>query len=120
MLKGQAGKDELLGFGAGEAISFLTPIALAVTVEVVKFITEEVRKSVKAESATLISDVVKSMFKKFRPAVEKEKKSVPLLTQEQLQEIHKIAVAKARQLKLSESKAKQLADGLIGDMVIYG
>jgi len=29
-LKGQAGKDDMLGFGVGAAVTFLTPVVLAV------------------------------------------------------------------------------------------
>ena len=121
VLKDQKSEEEMLGFGTGEAMSFLTPIALAVSVEVVKFVTEEVRKSFKTESSGMISDLVKSLFKKFRPAQEKEEKPTTApLTVEQLQEVHKAAFTKARQLKLSESRARQLADVMIGDLVSPG
>jgi len=35
-LKGQPGKDETLGFGVGEAATFITPIVLAVMTDVLK------------------------------------------------------------------------------------
>jgi len=121
MLKSEAGKDEMLGFGTAEAMSLLTPVVLAVSVEVVKFVTEEVKKSVKTEGSSVINDVVKSVFKKYRPAAAPERQvtSTPL-TVEQLQEVHKLALQKARQLKLHEAKAKQLADALVGDLVAPG
>jgi hypothetical protein len=121
VLKGQRGEDEMLGFGTGEAISLLTPIALTISVEVIKFVTEEVKKSFKAESSSMINDLVKSMFEKYRSAEEKkEKPASTLLTLEQLKEVRKIAIAKARKLKLPESKANQLADALIADLVATG
>jgi hypothetical protein len=121
MLKGQRGEDEMLGFGTGEAISLLTPIALTVSVEVIKFVIEEVKKSLKTESSSVINDLVKSMFKKYRSAEEKKEEpaSTPL-TLEQLKEVRKIAIAKARQLKLPESKAIKLADTLIAGLVTTG
>ncbi len=42
-LSARAGKDETLGFGIGEAAAFLTPVVLAVTTEVIKFLAEEVK-----------------------------------------------------------------------------
>jgi hypothetical protein len=47
MLSARAGKDEVLGFGLAEAATFLTPLVLAVITEVVKFLAEEVKQSLK-------------------------------------------------------------------------
>ena len=121
VLKEHTGEDEMLGFGTGEVISLLTPVALAVSVEVVKFVAEEAKKSFKAEGSSTINDLVKSMFKKFRPAEEKkEKPPETQLTLEQLKEVHKIAFAKGRQLKLSELRANRLADALVAELVAPG
>jgi hypothetical protein len=40
-------KDEMLGFGPDTAITFLTPIVLALTTEVFKFLADKVKESVK-------------------------------------------------------------------------
>lgn len=118
-LAGKKGKDEMLGFGAGEAVVLLTPVALAVTTEAVKFVVEEVKKSVKDESSSLIGETVKKMFKKFRPEQKKEeKKTPPSLTPEQLERVREIALQKARQLKLSEARAKLLADAVAGSLAV--
>jgi hypothetical protein len=121
VLKEHMGKDDMLGFGTGEVMSLVTPVAVAVSVEVIRFVTEEVTTSFKAESAVVIAALVKSLFKKYRPILEREAKptSSPL-TPEQLREVHAIALTKARQLKLSEAKAKTLADALVGDLVVAG
>jgi hypothetical protein len=118
-LAGQKGKDEMLGFGSGEVVVLLTPIALTVVAEVVKFIVEEVKKSVKDESSSLISETVKKVFKKFRPEQKKDdKKTPPALTPEQLERVREIALQKARQLKLSEARAKLLADAVVGSLAV--
>jgi hypothetical protein len=115
----QKGKDEMLGFGSGEVVVLLTPIALTVVAEVVKFIVEEVKKSVKDESSSLISETVKKVFKKFRPEQKKEDKKTPsALTPEQLERVREIALQKARQLKLSEARAKLLADAVVGSLAV--
>src|SRR5512135_1499250 len=104
-LQGQPAKDEMLGFGAGDAVVLLTPIVLAVISDVIAFLIEEVKKAAQAESARWIDDTVKAMFKKFRRA-EKEEKGKPLpLTPEQLAQVRSIVVKKARQLKLSDERA---------------
>jgi hypothetical protein len=116
-----AGRDDMLGFGTAEAISLLTPVAMSVASEVIKFVTEEVKKSLKTESSTAIGDLVKSIFKKYRPAGENGTRPAPVrLSMDQLQEVHKMAFEKARQLKLSEARARRLADALIGDLVSPG
>lgn len=121
VLKEHTGKDDMLGFGTGEVMSLLTPVAIAVSVEVVKFVTEEVKKSLKTESSGMISDLVKGIFKKYRPGVEEEEKAASaMLTVEQLQQVHKIAFAKARNLKLSEMRANRLADALLAELVTPG
>src|ERR1700676_3619260 len=71
--KNQVGKDEILGFGTGEMVSLLTPVVLTVVTEVVTFLTLEVKKAAAAESASLISDHVKKLFKRFHPEEEKER-----------------------------------------------
>ena len=116
-LKGKKSKDEMLGFGIGGAVTILTPIALAVTTEVVLFVVEEVKKSIKEESSSLANDIVKKMFKRFRPAGD-EVKQIPTLTSEQLAQVRRRACDKARQLNLPEAQAKLLADSLVGSLVL--
>ena len=118
LLKDGESREEMLGFGTGEAISLLTPVAIAISVEVVKFVTEEVKKSVKTESSGVINDLVRRMFKKHRPAAtEGETPASPTLTVEQLREVHKLVFTKARELRIGEPRAKQLADTLVADLI---
>ncbi len=116
VLQSQAAKDEMLGFGAGDAVVLLTPIVLATLDEVVKFVVEEVKKSVQGEGAARIQQAIKALFKKFRqPEADDKKKPAPL-TPEQLVQVRRIAFNKARQLKLSEERAKLLADAVVGSL----
>lgn len=116
-LKSQSAKDEMLGFGAGDAVILLTPIILATLNDVVKFVSEEVKKSVEGESAGWFHQMIKAMFNKYRPLEVDNKKKPAALTAEQLVHVHKIAFSKARQLKLSEDRAKILADAVVGSLV---
>lgn len=116
VLTTQAGKDDLLGFGTGEAMMLLTPVALAVSTEVVKFLVEEVKKSTREESKILISETVKAFFKRFRK--EKEENKMPTLSPEQLAQVQEIAIKEARRLKLSEKHVKLLANAIVGSLAI--
>lgn len=130
-LEDHAGKEDMLGFGAGAAAAFLTPAVLAVMTVIVKFVADEVKESVQEEGADLISDIVKRMFKKFRPEEKKEGegkkdeskkdkgKEGPLpLTPEQLKKVRELAFEQALQLRLSENTAETLAESLVGSLVV--
>src|SRR5438105_796121 len=81
ILKHTKGEEEMLGFGMVEAAVMMTPSVLVIMTQVVQFVTAEVQKSVATESASLISDLIKKMFKKFRSSeAEKERDTPPLLT----------------------------------------
>ncbi|HLO34403.1 MAG TPA: hypothetical protein VK249_34980, partial [Anaerolineales bacterium] len=76
---------------------------------------EQVKKTTQEQSSTLIDEIVKKMFKKFRS---EEKTEPPPLTAEQLAQVRKVALKKARELKLSEERAKLLADAVVGSLAI--
>jgi hypothetical protein len=116
-LKKQTGKDEMLGFGAGEMVPLLTPVVLAVITEVVTFLTVEVKKAVAAESASLISEQVKNLFKKFHPEGEIGQRDPAQLTHEQLARVHKLAYERFLQLKLPETQADRLADAITACLI---
>ena len=116
-LKNKAGKDEILGFGTAEMVSFLSPIVLTVVTEVVTFLTLEVKQAIADKSASLITDQVKKLFKKFHPEAEKEKSDPSPLTREQIVRVHKLARERFLQLKLSETQANRLADALAASLI---
>lgn len=117
-LKRRDGKDEMLGFGVEAGVVLLTPVVLTVTREVVEFLAGEVVKSVQTQSAGVINEFVKKMFKKFRreEGVAGEKVPPPL-TREQIARVRELALQKGRQLRLSENQAGLLADSLAGSLV---
>ncbi len=107
----RSGRDEMLGFGLGDAAPFLTPVILYVVTEVIKFLTEEVKKSLRKASSELIEEVVRGLFKKFNSPGKKTKQTTSL-SPEQLIEVRRIALEKAGQLKVSDEQAKLLADSI--------
>ncbi len=118
VLKGQSGKDEMLGFGEAEAVMMLTPIIINIMSKVVQFVMAQVQKSVATNSADLIDDLVSKMFKKFRPAEKKDQENLPALTTEQLTQIHNLAYQEARKLALSDARAGLLANSIVGSLAV--
>jgi DNA replicative helicase MCM subunit Mcm2 (Cdc46/Mcm family) len=116
-LSEQKARDEMLGFGAAETITLLTPILLSVSGDVIRFLFAEAQKAMQSESSSLVSETVKSWFSRFRQ--NDDKKSPPPLTAEQLEQVRKIAVKKAQQLKLSDKNTKMLADAIVGSLATH-
>lgn len=122
-LAAKPGKDDMLGFGPGEAFAFLTPCILAVMSSVVMFLTAEVKKAVKEQTASVITSAVKGLFKKYGPAAVHEAESKEttgqriVLTAKQLDQVREIVINRARQLKVGEAKVDLLANSIVGSLV---
>jgi hypothetical protein len=114
-LKSRAGAEEMLGFGA-ELATALAPVALAVSTEVVQFLVTELKTSLSKESSSVISETLRKLFRKFRPAGQSAPEAAPALSAKQLAEIRRRAYEKARQFKLSEAQADQMADSMVATL----
>jgi hypothetical protein len=119
-LAAQRSKDEMLGFGIDAGLVLLTPVALAVSREVLSFVIEQVRAQAREHGKDAIDRLVARML---RRGTEDEASAAasepdpPDLTEEQLAEVRALALEKARQLKLAPDKAELLADSLVGSLV---
>ena len=116
LLKGQESKDDMLGFGAGEAVILVTPYVLTIATQVIKFVTEELSKALATQSADAIGDIVKRIFQ--RPGKKQDDTiSIPL-THEQLAQIYHVAYQTALGLHLPDEKAKLLAHATVGSLAV--
>jgi hypothetical protein len=97
----------------------VTPVALAVSRDVLNFVIEEVRAQARDHGKEVIDRLVARLLhrgaKPETPAPASEP-DAPDLTEEQLEEIRALALEKARQLKLAPDKAELLADSLVGSL----
>lgn len=116
-LKDRAGAEEMLGFGA-ELATAIAPVALAVTTEVVQFLVAELKTSLSKESSSMISDALRKLFRKFRPAGQSASDVAPALSAKQLAEVRRRAYEKARQFQLPEAQADQMADSMVATLAI--
>jgi hypothetical protein len=110
------GGDDLLGFGGGADVTFLTPVALYVATEVVRFVVEELAKAASKEGAAVIADHVHAVFGRLRPA-QPEHQPAASLSEAQLVRVRQLAVERASQLGIPADKAAFLADAVVGTFV---
>jgi hypothetical protein len=107
----------------------LTPIALTVAKDVLGFLRVQLKKQADEHADEAFDWLVKKLFKR---GDDEKKASTPAggeptppppeeppgaeLTDEQLEEVRKLAVEKAKLLKLPKDKAELLADSLVGSL----
>ncbi len=116
--------DPMLGFGVDAAVVLLTPVALTVAKEVLGFLRAQLKKQADEHGDDAFDWLVAKLFR--RGDDDKEEPgadaSPPLpaqpaeLTDEQLEEVRRLAIEKAKQLKLPDDKAELLADSLVGSL----
>lgn len=115
--------DNPIGFGAGEAAALLTPAALAVASSVISYLAGELSKTAADTSASFLVETVRRLFKKSTSATaqngkQQNNKQLPALTPNQLSQVREIVLKQARQAKLSDPRAKALADATVGMLAI--
>jgi hypothetical protein len=107
--RGRRGKassdDQLLGFGAAEAVTMLTPVILSFTASFWQALVTEAAK----DSAHGVVEYLKA----HRPG-RHEAAAGPPLTPGQLQLVRTVAEREACRLDVSESQAGLLADAMVG------
>ncbi|MGE0227546.1 MAG: hypothetical protein AB7I38_02955 [Dehalococcoidia bacterium] len=115
--------DDMLGFGVGEALVLVTPVALSIAREVLDFVTDEIRRHAREAGTEAIDALVERLRKKKEPdavapdaAEPAPSAEVPLLSGDQLRRVRALAVEKAQALALPPDKADLLADSLVGSL----
>jgi hypothetical protein len=114
-------RDESVGFGLDAAL--LTPYLLAVAAPVVGFLVDVVVKTVKDETAPVVQDLVRRLFRKVVPstgAATHAEGARDALTSDQAAEVRRIALSRAADLGLPDPQARLLADSVVGGLVVAG
>ena len=114
-LERRGGRDELLGFGVDAALVLVTPVALSVARDVVRFVADQVRSRLQKEGEGAVQQALDRIFKRGAPAEAAPAEALEL-TDEELERVRAIALEKAGQLKLSPEKAGLLADAIVGGL----
>jgi hypothetical protein len=107
--RGRGGKassdDQILGFGAAEAMTMLTPVILNFTSSFWKALVAEAAQ----DSARTVVEYLKARLPGRHAAA-----AGPPLTPGQLQHVRTMAEREARRLNIPESQAVLLADAMVG------
>ena len=112
-LRGETGKDESLGFGLSEAALLVTPLVLDVVKDIVSFLMVETVKSIKQKKPGEKRSLILRLFKKSAPVKDVPE---PTLTPEQIAQVRRLALEKARLLSMPEGQALLLADAIAGSL----
>ena len=102
-------KDDPLGFGVEEMSVLLSPVALAVAQSTLETLAQDAaRSSMRAMGARL---------RRFLPRRRRVRREKTPLSPDQLADVRRGAMEKARQLGLDDQRAALLADAIIGRLV---
>ncbi len=113
--------DPMLGFGVESAVILLSPVALTVAKDVLGFLRDQLKKQADEHGDEAFDWLVKKLLrrgddKKDEAPAAAAAPAPAELTDEQLDEVRKLAIEKAKQLKLPKDKAELLADSLVGSL----
>jgi len=113
---GQAPRDDMLGFGGGEVVVALTPVVLSVVGEVLVYLRHELAQAAAKDMTGAVDGGVHSLFRRFHgshPAA-----PPAALSTAQLAEVGRLAFERARAMRISEGRARLLADAVVGSLVL--
>jgi hypothetical protein len=101
----RGGRDEPLGFGLADGVSLLTPVILAATDAIVRYLAEDVGKALTHAAIELATKWIWALF-------HREPDAQPL-SQAQIAQIRAIVAEIAQERKVAEPTARQLADATV-------
>jgi hypothetical protein len=115
---GQAPKDDMLGFGAGDAIVALTPVALSVISAVVTYLRGEVARATSKEVGQIVDEQVHGLFRRFHHGGQAAAPALSGLSKDQLAAVGRLAFEHARAMHVGDGRARLLADAVVGGLVL--
>jgi len=114
-MRSQAGKDELLGFGMAEAVTYLSPVTLIVAQQVVEFAMEPAKDSIQQGIGGLIARIFVKVGLVRKPDVAG---TIQPLTPSQLARARELAIETLHRYNFPKDKSDLVADTLIGKLAL--
>lgn len=122
--------EDMLGFGVAEVGMMVTPVALVVTSDVVRFVWAEATKAAGTGAGAAVQSLVIEFFARVRAQIGMRgtKRQSPTTTRgeaprwsptaQRLTQIREIARERAKRMKLSPTQADRLADAIVGRLAV--
>ncbi len=111
-LGGQSGRDEMLGFGSGDEVTFVTPIILVAATKVVAFASGSTSQEAHKKG---LSGLLGSFMRKQQ---QNEPQTLGPLTAEKVADARELAIATLRQHNFPENNCELVAENLIARLPV--
>ena len=106
------GRDEALGFGLD--LAMMTPYVLAMVTSCLAFLVKTVAETATSEATKpAIGDMLQRFLRRRHPGSSTD---VAALTGDQAEGVRQVALGRAKDLGLSEERARLLADAVVGGL----
>lgn len=114
-MRSQAGKDEMLGFGAGEAMTYLSPILMIAASKVVEFAMEPAKEPIQQRLGDLMTRILVKIGLAKKPDVVG---TIQPLTPAQLARARQLAIETLQQYNVPKDTCDLVADALVGKLAL--
>ncbi len=114
-MRSQVGKDEMLGFGMGEAVTFISPLVIFVAQKVIEFAMEPSKESIQQQFGDRVIRILVKIGLAKKPDVVG---SIQPLTPSQLARARQLAIETLHQYNFPKDKRDLVADALIGKLAL--
>jgi hypothetical protein len=114
---GRRKRDEALGSGIDGTVTLVTPVVLLVITKVLDHLADKLGEQVADRGGGVVRRAWRRIFRRHRPTQLPTSAAPPALTAGQLAEVREVAFDTARRAGLRETKARLLADALVGGLI---
>jgi hypothetical protein len=111
------GGGDPLGFGIDSAVVMMTPVAMLVAAEVVRHLSDQLLPPVVGRGKRAVERSFRRLLRRSSASDIAGEEAPVRLTTDQLAQVRRIAVEKARQAGVSKDKADLIADALVGSFL---
>ncbi|SAK90108.1 hypothetical protein AWB80_06381 [Caballeronia pedi] len=114
--KASKNRDAALGFGPDGFSILFTPLILQVVSEIMPILGGIALKATETAVGEEVSILVRKMFR--RSEADASADPAPVLTREQLGDVHQHVIAAGKRLRLESAQAQRLADAVVAQLVL--
>jgi hypothetical protein len=110
--------DDALGFGLDPSAVFISPIVMAISLDVVRHLALSAADQTVRGTGRLTSSSVRRLFRRNRKT-DPAAPAYTSLTPQQLGRVRDLACQRAKEMHLSATRAESLADGIVASLATF-